>query len=101
MGGAAPIFLIVFKAASGSLHFLVDPNWRSVVPVLDVEYIESVLRDFLERAKDHPSSLFEQLSFLAVGPLVTQETGQQISDHPILLELSSRFVQLLHGRVGE
>jgi hypothetical protein len=84
----------VLKDTSGGLRFLVDPGWRSVVPVLDVEYIESVLRDFLERAKDHPAGLFEQLSSLAVGPLVTQETGQQISDHPILLELSSRFVPL-------
>jgi hypothetical protein len=29
-----------------------------------------------------------------VGPLVTQETGDRISDHPALVELSSRFVPL-------
>ena len=92
--GATPIFLIVFKAASGSLHFLVDPGWRSVVRVLDVEYIESLLRDFLERAKDQPAALFEQLSSLSVGPIVTQQTGERISDHPALAELSSRFVPL-------
>jgi hypothetical protein len=84
----------VLKDASGSLRFLIDPGWRSVVRGLDVEYIASLLRDFLERAKEHPAALFGQLSSLAVGPVVTHETGEQISDHPILLELSSRFVHL-------
>ena len=93
-GGDTPIFLIVFKAASGSLHFLVDPGWRSVVCTQDLEYIGSLLHDFLERAKEQPAALFEQLSSLSVGPLVTQETGERISDHPALAELSSRFVPL-------
>jgi hypothetical protein len=92
--GATPIFLIVFKDASGSLRFLVDPDWRSVVRALDVEYIESLLHDFLGRAKEQPAALFEQLSSLDVGPLVTQVTGDRISDHPALAELSSRFVPL-------
>jgi hypothetical protein len=59
-----------------------------------LEYIGSLLHDFLGRAKEQPAALFEQLSSLAVGPLVTQETGERISDHPVLFELSSRFVQL-------
>ena len=89
-----PIFLIVFKAASGSLHFLVDPGWRSVVREEDLEYIGSLLHDFLGRAREQPAALFEQLSSLGVGPLVTQETGERISDHPALAEQSSRFVPL-------
>ena|ERR1700722_6607612 len=93
-GGDTPIFLIVFKAASGSLHFLVDPGWRSVVCARDLEYIGSLLHDFLGRAKEQPAALFEQLSSLTVGPLVTQETGERISDHSALVQLSSRFVPL-------
>ena len=93
-GGDAHIFLIVFKAASGSLRFLIDPGWRSVVCTRDLEYIGSLLHDFLGRAKEQPAALFEQLSSLDVGPLVTQETGERISDHPALRELSSRFVPL-------
>jgi hypothetical protein len=92
--GVTPIFLIVFRAASGGLRFLVDPSWHSVVNVQDAEYIECLLHDFLERAKEQPTALFEQLSSLSVGPLVTQETGEQISDHAALAELSSRFVPL-------
>jgi len=93
-GGDTPIFLIVFKAASGSLHFLVDPGWRSVVCARDLEYIGYLLHDFAGRAKEQPAELFEQLSSLGVGPLVTQATGERISDHPALAQLSSRFVPL-------
>jgi hypothetical protein len=84
----------VFKAASGSLHFLVDPGWRSVVCARDLEYIGYLLHDFAGRAKEQPAELFEQLSSLGVGPLVTQATGERISDHPALAQLSSRFVPL-------
>jgi hypothetical protein len=91
---ATPIILIVLEDANGSLRFLVDPDWRAVVRVQDVEYIESLLSDFPERAKEQPANLFKQLSSLEVGPLVTRETGERISDHPPLAELCSRFVQL-------
>jgi len=84
----------VLRDARGDLRFLVDPGWRAVVRAEDREYLESLLGDFLERAKQQPATLFKQLSSLGVGSLVTQETGEQISDHPNLLELSSRFVQL-------
>jgi hypothetical protein len=89
-----PIIVIVLKDASGGLRFVVDPRWRTVICSEDVEYMESLLRDFLERAKEQPATLFKQLSSLDVGPIVTQETGEQISDYPALLELSSRFVQI-------
>jgi len=84
----------VFKAASGSLRFLVDPGWRSVVCARDLEYIGSLLHDFLGRAKEEPAALFEQLSSIGVGPLVTQAAGERISDYPALAELASRFVRL-------
>jgi hypothetical protein len=42
----------------------------------------------------HPAALFKQLSSLGVGPLVTQEVGSNISNHPLLLILCSRFVKL-------
>ena len=90
---ASPIIVIVLKDARGGLRFLVDPGWRAVVRAEDVNYLESLLGDFLERAKEEPAALFKQLSSLAVGRLVTQEAGEQISDHPPLLALSSRFVE--------
>jgi hypothetical protein len=59
-----------------------------------LEYIGYLLHDFAGRAKEQPAELFEQLSSLGVGPLVTQATGERISDHPALAQLSSRFVPL-------
>jgi predicted NAD/FAD-binding protein len=90
----APVILFVFEDEKGSLHFLVHPDWRSVVQPEDSKYIESLLNDFLERAKEQPAPLFKQLSSLGVGPLVTQQAGERISDYPQLLELCSQFTQL-------
>ena len=84
----------MLKDACGDLRFLVDPGWRAVLRAEDVEFLESLLGDLLERANEQSATLFRQLSSLAVGPLVTEETGEQISDHQPLMELSSRFVQL-------
>lgn len=93
-GRATPFVLIVFEDATGGLRFLVDPDWRAVVQAEDVEYLGALLRDFLERAKEQPAALFSQLSSLNVGPLVTEATGENITEHPDLQHLSSRFVQL-------
>ena len=84
----------MFEDANGSLRFLVDPNWRSLVQLEYVNYINNLLIDFLEREKEQPKELFKQVSSLEVGPLVTQQTGEKISDYPFLLNLLSRFVQL-------
>jgi hypothetical protein len=94
LGGTTFTILLVLEDANGDLLFLIHPNWRSLVQLVDVNYINDLLRDFLERAKEHPSDLFEQLSSLSVGPLATEQTGEQISDYPSLLELFPQFVQL-------
>lgn len=94
MDGATPVILIVLEDARHYLHFLVDPNWRGIVQAVDLEYLESLFADFLERSKDKPEELFKQCLSLEVGPLVTRETGERISDHPSLLAHTSRFVNL-------
>ena len=91
---ADPVILLVLEDEEGSLRFLVHPELHVVVTDNDLSYIESLLKDFLERAKENPAALFMQLSSLGGGPLVTQETGSNISDHPTLMNLCSRFVQL-------
>jgi hypothetical protein len=88
------VVLLVLADEGGSLRFLVRPELHTVVTGKDLSYIESLLKDFLERAKRDPSALFKQLSSLGIGPLVTQEAGSNISDHPPLLNLCSRFVKL-------
>jgi hypothetical protein len=76
------------------LRFLVHPELRIVVQKEDLKYIQSLLVDFLERAKREPAALFKQLSSLGIGSLVTQELGSDIADNPSLQELASRFVEL-------
>ncbi len=92
---AGPIILLVLKNREGKLRFLVHPELSKLVTGKDLFYVESLLRDFVERAKLDSEALFQQLSSLGVGPLVTQEVGSSIYDYPALLRLSSRFEQLV------
>jgi hypothetical protein len=89
-----PIILLVIQDGSVSVRFLVHPNWRAIVQAEDLDYIESLLLDFPDRAAMHWDALFKHLCSLRVGPLVTQETGESISDHPALFELCSAFAPL-------
>jgi hypothetical protein len=91
---AASILLFVLEDAKEGLRFLVHPEWRRIILSEDVDYIDSLLRDFVERAKLHPGALFKHLSSLGVGPLVTHVTGKSVSDDPALSELCSSFVEL-------
>ncbi len=75
----------------GDLRFLVHPDLQNIVQEGDFEYIQSLLKDFLERAKREPAALFKQLSSLGIGSLVTQDVGLNLADDSSLQELSSRF----------
>jgi hypothetical protein len=86
--------LLVLKDEDGSLRLLVHPEFRTIVRKEDLDYIESVLNDFKERARSHPAELFLQISTLGVGPLLTRESGLNLSDHPSMLEHASQFVEL-------
>ena len=94
MPAVASVILLVFRDNDRKLRFLVHPELHTIVQSEDFAYLESLLRDFLERARQHPEDLFNQLCSLGVGPLVTQEVGANVSDYPALLELSLRFVEL-------
>lgn len=93
MSRVAPVILLVLRDEAGNLRFMAHPNWRAIVQAEDLEYIDTLLRDFLERANLHPDVLFKHISSLAVGPLVTQEVGVSISGNALLLEQCSHFVQ--------
>jgi len=84
----------VLRDQEGNLSFLVHPELRTIVQKNDLEYIEALLQDFLERAKLHPEALFKQLSSLGVGPLVAREVELSFVDYPSLREISSGFVEL-------
>jgi hypothetical protein len=78
----------------GLIRFLVHPEWRTIVQGEDIGYFQSLLHDFLNRANQDPGALFKQLCSLGVGPVVTQEIGSNLADHPSLMGLSSMFVEL-------
>jgi hypothetical protein len=84
----------VLRDGEGNLRFLLHPELHLIVQKEDLEYIQSLLEDFLERAKREPAALFKQLSSLGVGSLVTQEVGSNLDDDSSLKELSSRFVAI-------
>ena len=86
-----PVILFVFQDEGGGLRFRVSPGLSQIVRDEGLAYIESLLKDFVERSKTCPGGLFQQLCSLAVGPLVTVEVGSRLSEHPRLQELSSHF----------
>lgn len=86
--------MFAIREAECNLRFLVHPELSSIVCEDDLIYLESLLRDFRERAKLHPEALFKQLCSLGSGPLVAQEVGPNFRDRPTLQELSSTFVQV-------
>ena len=84
----------MLEHTNNGLHIFVQGDWRTIIQAEDVEYVESLLRDFRERVELDSDALFRQLSSLGVGPLVARQTGRHLSEHPALLELCSRFVRL-------
>lgn len=84
----------MLKDRGGNLRFLAHPELYTIVQKEDLEYIQSLLKDFLERAKRDSAALFKQLSSLGMGSLVTQEVGSDIGNDPSLQELLSKFVEL-------
>jgi hypothetical protein len=90
----APILLLVLRNEKGSLQFLVHPDWRSTVQSEDLKYFDCLFCDFLERAETYPDDLFEQISSLGVGPIVTQEVGMGLHEHPFIQKFTSELVDL-------
>jgi len=86
--------LLVLRDEEGNLRFLVHTELPAIVQGEDWVYLQSLLRDFEERAKLDPASLFKQLSTLRVGPLVTRVVGADLNEYPEIQALSSAFVEL-------
>lgn len=85
---AAPAFMLVLEAGS-ALRFLLNPDWPGFVKAEDVEYVELFISDVRMRALQFPRQLFEQLSSLSLGPLVTRATGSDFSRLPAFDNLYS------------
>jgi len=92
--GTAPVILLALRDEAGHVRVVVHPLLTSLVRKEDLVYLQSLLQDFLTRAEFDPGGLFNQLSSLGVGPLVTQAVGEDLRDYPTLQELASEFEPL-------
>jgi hypothetical protein len=90
-----PIIALIILQNDSPPDILIDPNWRSFVRSEDLEYIESLFNDFVKRSKVDSEALFEQISNLSIGPLITQESGEgNLDQSPLVARLQSRFSRL-------
>jgi hypothetical protein len=81
----------------GGVQIFADPRLQEIVHEDDLAYVESLLNDFVKRAKLHPTDLFEQVSSLAVGPIVTHRKGTTSTDSDYLKSFCSNFQQLANA----
>jgi hypothetical protein len=86
--------VLVLKGENDRLQLLVHPQLESVIEKEDVPYVYPLLRDLLLRAEELPDELFEQISTLGIGTLVTRQAGSNLTDHPILGAQVADFVPL-------
>lgn len=91
---AEPVVLIVLRSGSNGLSFLVPPNLETIIHEKDRNHIESVLEDLLWRGKLEPEVIFQQLSSLSLGPILTLEVGADLAEFPKLSKISEGFVPL-------
>ncbi len=71
------IIVLLIRFEIGGLRIFSRQDWPSLVQHKDLEYIRDLLADFKERARSSPEALFEQVSSLSVGPLVTYAVGSR------------------------
>jgi hypothetical protein len=75
-------------------QFFLNPDWREFVREEDLRYIELFIPDLKERAQQFPRELYDQLSSLSLGPLVTAEVGSNLFERPSFRDLPSQFDRL-------
>jgi hypothetical protein len=91
----APVVLLVCRDPDGMLRLLVHPELRSMFTGIDLDYLASLVLDFISLSKTDPDALFEQVSSLSgLGPLFIHADGNDISEFPSLVKMRSCFIEL-------
>jgi hypothetical protein len=70
---AGELILLAVLDASG-LKLYTRTSARRQVSEFDSAYIDELLQDLTERARTHPIDVFQQLSSLSSGPIITDAT---------------------------
>jgi hypothetical protein len=86
--------LLATAGEEEGLRLFVHPNLTEIVKPEDASFIEQLFEDFVQRAKDAPADLFEQLCSLSVGSLLTVDVGDLLTSSSPLTEPYSQFVPL-------
>ena len=68
------MILLVVEDQTG-VELFAPANFRSLVGKADLAYFEQLIRDLPRRAELNPKLLFDQLSSLSVGTVVTGLVG--------------------------
>jgi hypothetical protein len=89
----APAILLAIKEQEG-LCLFIDPTWQKFVREEDSNYIQDLIATLKERSEHEPELLFQQLSELSLGPLVTADVGTDLPDQPSFRKLTSNFRKL-------
>jgi hypothetical protein len=78
------IIVLLVEDDEEPLRVFVTPNLEELVDKDDQPYVDALLADFLKRSKAHAEGLFQQVSSLSVGPMVTHRTGILPADRDYL-----------------
>jgi hypothetical protein len=89
----APIFLLALTDQEGLCLFL-NPSWTEFVREEDMSYIQALIPSLKRKSEHELGTLFEELSELSLGPLVTADVGPDLSGQPSFHELTSKFCKL-------
>lgn len=79
--------LLVVKDSAG-LKLYVHHALKQRVSETDIKYVEDLLEDLLQRSKQYPEDVFQQLSNLSVGPLVADAVER--------IDLSDKTTEMLY-----
>lgn len=88
------VLLIAIQTKIGSLQIRINPEWRTKVDEDDREYLSDLFLDISRRIDQDRGSLFEQLSHLSVGPLITTDYGENFELHLSLFQKWDDFAPL-------
>ena len=86
--------ILVVEDHGEGLRFSVSPRLSTIVAESDLPYIRDLLADFPELSRSDPTSLFEGLCSLTVGPLVAQRVGTIEADAEYIEQCCSGFLPL-------
>jgi len=86
--------LLIMLHENKEVQILVNPDWRTLIQEQDLDFLEELFGSFIKRASEDPLALFEQLTSLSVGPIVTKCAGTKAYSDLLVDPQYCHFVEL-------